>query len=87
MIAFLSGVHVVDLILAIVAVEAVAITAFWHKTGRGVAPSQLLPNLLAGTALLVALRLVISGFSWPFYTACLALAGIANVIDLRQRWR
>ena len=87
MIEFLSGVHVVDLILAIVAVEAVSITAFWHKTGRGLAPMQLLPNLLAGTALLVALRLAISGFSWPFYAACLALAGIANVIDLRQRWR
>ena len=87
MIAFLSGVHVVDLILAIVAFEAIAITAYWHRTGRGLSPSQLLPNLLAGAALLLALRLAMSGFSWPYYTACLALAGIANIADLRQRWR
>ena len=87
MIEFLSGVHAVDLILAIVAVEVVAITAYWHATHRGIAPASLLPNLLAGALLLAALRLALSGYSWPWYTACLALAGLANVADLRQRWR
>jgi hypothetical protein len=87
MIDFLSGVHAVDLILAIVAIEIVAITLYWHARRRGIAPSQLLPNLLAGALLLLALRLSLSDYSWPWYTACLALAGIANVADLRQRWR
>ena len=87
MIDFLSGVHAVDLILAIVAFELVAFTLYWHARGRGIAPAQLLPNLLAGALLLISLRLSLSGYSWPWYTACLALAGIANVADLRQRWR
>jgi len=87
MIAFLSGVHVVDLILAVVAAETVAITLYWRKTGRGIAPARLLPNLVAGALLLIALRLALGGHPWPVYTACLALAGVANVVDLRQRWR
>jgi hypothetical protein len=84
---FLSGVHAVDLILAIVAVELIAFTLYWQVRGRGIAPAQLLPNLIAGALLLLALRLALSGYSWPWYTACLALAGVANVADLRQRWR
>jgi len=87
MIDFLSGVHVVDLILAIVATEIVAIMLYWQTTRRGIAPAQLLPNLLAGALLLLALRLSLSDYSWPWYVVCLALAGIANVADLRQRWR
>lgn len=86
MIAFLSGVHVVDLILIVVAAETAAITLYWRKTGRGIAPAQLLPNLLAGALLLLALRLALSNYAWPWYSACLALAGVANVVDLRQRW-
>lgn len=83
---FLSSVHVIDLILAIVAAEIVAITLYWRTTRRGIAPGQLLPNMAAGALLLLALRLSLSGYSWPWYTACLALAGVANVADLRQRW-
>jgi hypothetical protein len=87
MINFFSSVHAVDLILAIVAIEIAAITRYWQTRRRGIAPAQLLPNLLAGALLLLALRLALSDFAWPWYTACLALAGIANVADLRQRWR
>lgn len=87
MIDLLAGVHAIDIVLAVVAFEAVLIMAYWRKTGRGIPPSDLLPNLLAGAALLVALRLALSGFSWPYYTSCLAAAGAANVVDIRQRWR
>lgn len=87
MIDFLSGVHAVDLILAIVAVEFVVIAVYWRRTGRGIAPAQLAPNLLAGALLLIALRLALSGSAWPWVVACLALSGIANVADLRGRWR
>jgi hypothetical protein len=86
MIDFFSSVHAVDLILAIIAAEIVAITLYWQTRRRGIAPAQLLPNLAAGAMLLLALRLSLSGYSWPWYVACLALAGIANVADLRQRW-
>jgi hypothetical protein len=87
MIAFLNSAHVVDLVLAIVAAEGLALMLHWRITGRGVAPAQLLPNLLAGALLLLALRLALSDLSWPWHTACLAAAGLASAADLRQRWR
>ena len=84
---FLASAHIVDLVLAIVGLETVIIALYWHLTRRGIAPAQMLPNLLAGALLLLALRLALAGYPWPWYTACLAAAGIANVADLRQRWR
>jgi hypothetical protein len=84
---FFGSARLIDLILAIVAGEVLAIALYWHLRRRGIAPRQLLPNVLAGVFLLLALRLVMSGFSWPWYAACLTASGIANVADLRQRWR
>jgi hypothetical protein len=84
---FLAGPRVVDLILVVVGLELLGVSLYWHMTRRGIAPARLLPNLLAGAALLLALRLALSDFAWPWYTACLAIAGIANAADLRQRWR
>jgi hypothetical protein len=84
---FFYAAHTVDLVLAVVAVEVIAITVYWHAKHRGIAPAQLLPNLAAGALLLLALRFSLSDYAWPWYTACLALAGVANIADLRQRWR
>lgn len=84
---FLASVRVVDLVLVVVGLELLGISLYWRATRRGIAPARLLPNLLAGASLLLALRLALSDFAWPWYTACLAIAGIANVTDLRQRWR
>ena len=87
MLTFFASIHAIDLILAIVTAEAIAIASYWRATGRGISPTQLFPNLFAGALLLLALRLSLEGYSWPWYTSCLALAGVANVADLRQRWR
>jgi hypothetical protein len=84
---FLASAHIVDLVLAIVGLEIIVIALYWRSTRRGITPAELLPNLFAGALLLLALRLALSGYPWPWYTACLAAAGIANVADLRQRWR
>jgi hypothetical protein len=84
---FFASTHIVDLVLAIVGLEIIVIALYWRVTRRGITPAELLPNLFAGALLLLALRLALSGYPWPWYTACLAAAGIANVADLRQRWR
>jgi len=81
------GPHLVDLILAVVAVELVAVTIIWRWRRRGISPRSLLPNLLAGAFLLLALRCALVGTSGFWIAACLAASGLANAADLRQRWR
>lgn len=83
---FASG-RLVDLILLIVLTEAVVLIAYWLRTGKGIAPRDLLPNLIAGAFLLLALRLTLAQAGCMAVCTCLAAAGIANVIDLMRRWR
>ncbi len=87
MTAFFASVHLVDMVLTVVALEVLAISFWWQRYRRGIRPLQLLPNVFAGVFLLVALRLSLNGASWPWYAACLLASGVANVMDLRQRWR
>jgi hypothetical protein len=78
--------RIVDLVLALVAVEAVGLSAFRRATGRGVPPSGLLANLLAGASLLAALRFALRGTATAPILASLAVAGIAHAADVRGRW-
>ncbi len=83
----LASGRLIDIILLIVAIEAVALGLYWRATGRGVAPRDLLPNLIAGSLLLVAMRLVIAEAAWPLVCAVLAGAGVASALDIARRWR
>ncbi len=83
---FASG-RLVDIILALVVVEAALLTLYWRRRRRGVSPVDLLPNLCAGTFLLLALRATLAGSEWTVACACLAAAGLAHLVDLGRRWR
>ncbi len=76
----------IDCILAGMAAEAVLLTLLFRRSGRGVAPRALLPNLAAGAMLLLAMRLALVGAWWGWVSIAL-LAGLAgHLADLRQRW-
>ncbi len=83
---FASG-RAVDLVLALMVVEAALLA--WHRrrSGRGVPVAELLAFLLAGACLLLALRAALVGASWVWVAAALAGAGAAHLADLRLRWR
>ena len=83
---FASG-HLVDAILLLVVCELIALTLLWQRSRRGVAPADLLPNILAGAFLLLALRLVLGEAGWMYCAASLGAGGLAHIIDLRRRWR
>jgi hypothetical protein len=85
--ALFAGGRVVDAILAIVVLEAVALTLYWRRTGRGIPPGRLLPFLLAGAALLLALRGALTGAGPAWMGFWLLVAGLAHLWDLRGRWR
>jgi len=83
----LQSPRLVDLILALVALEALALIVLWRTTGRGPAPGRLLPNLAAGACLLLALRGALAGAGAGWVGVSLAAALAAHVVDLVVRWR
>jgi hypothetical protein len=82
---FASG-RLVDLILLLVVLQTIALGLYWRWTRRGIAPADLLPNVIAGACLLLALRLTLGGAGWMACCASLAAAGLAHLVDLRRRW-
>ncbi|MFO1057972.1 MAG: hypothetical protein U1E53_13515 [Dongiaceae bacterium] len=82
---FASG-RVIDLILGLTAAEAVLLTLWHRRTGRGPAPRPLLLNLLAGACLLLAVRNALCGSAWPWIALPLAGSLLAHLGDLRERW-
>ena len=83
---FASG-RLIDLALAITALEAVLVVAYFRRTGRGVAPGDFLGNLASGVCLMLALRCGITGAAWPWIAAFLLAALVAHLRDLRRRWQ
>ncbi|WP_296804842.1 hypothetical protein [Thiocapsa sp.] len=83
---FASG-RLIDLILGLVLVEAIALTVLYRLTGKGVAPRDLVGLLLAGAFLLIAVRFALTGADWVWIGLWLALALVAHLADLALRWR
>lgn len=78
--------RLVDWILILVVIEAAALALYWRRTGRGVAPLDIVPNLCAGAFLLLALRITLGEGGWMLVSGCLAAAGLAHLADLYRRW-
>ena len=77
----------VDLVLAVVIIEAAVLLLYWRLAKRGIAPGDLLPNLCAGAFLLLALRVTLAEAGWMLACGCLAAAGVAHLVDVSRRWR
>ncbi len=82
---FSSG-RIVDLILVLMGIEALAIMVYRRQTGRGPRRGTLAANLFAGAWLLAALRAALLGAAWPWIAGALTAAFAAHLWDLRQRW-
>jgi hypothetical protein len=82
---FASG-AIVDLLLALLAAEALLLAIVRHWSGRGPPLRALLASLLAGAGLLLALRAALAGAPWQTTASWLATAFAAHLWDLGQRW-
>lgn len=78
--------RVLDFIIAGMVFEGLGLTVLFRLHGRGVSPRALLPNLVSGACLLVAMRLALSGQWWGFVAAGLLGALLMHLLDLRLRW-
>lgn len=81
---FTSG-RVADLVLGVMALEALLLLWRRRRTGQGPTPVDLLAMLGAGAALVLALRLALTGAPWPALAACLMAGGAFHVLDLVRR--
>ena len=82
---FASG-RIVDLILALVVLEAAALVVYRSRRGRGPTLFNMGPTLLAGAALLGAVRLALVQAWWGWVALSLLGALLAHALDLWTRW-
>jgi NhaP-type Na+/H+ or K+/H+ antiporter len=83
---FASG-HVVDIVLAVMLLEAGLLLAYRHRTRHGPSAAELLSVLVPGVFLLLALRAALVGAGALLISACLLAALLAHVADIARRWR
>ena len=86
MAAFLPDPLIVDAIIALVAIEGVVLVLWRARTGGGLPVMETLANLSSGAALLLALRMALTGAASASVLAVLSVALIAHVADLASRW-
>ncbi len=79
--------RLIEVILGLVLCEAVALLWLRHHGGWGPAPAAVIPTLLSGAFLLLALRAALAGGGREMVAVWLAAALVAHVVDLGSRWR
>jgi hypothetical protein len=84
---FANG-HIVDAILVLVGLEGLFLVAITTRgRGFGTALLSVVPNLLSGAFLLLALRAALVEAQWSWIAVFLALALIAHLADILARAR
>jgi hypothetical protein len=76
----------VDIVLAVFMLEAIALFA-WSLRRRRMLVVRLVPTLLSGVCLVLALRAVVHQAAWSLVALWLLAAGSAHAIDLAIRLR
>jgi hypothetical protein len=78
---------VVDLVLAFVVLEGLALAAYRGRTGRGLAGVDILTMLLPGAFLLLGWRFAVVQAHWAWIAACVVSSLVLHLADLTRRWR
>ena len=81
-----SAAWVLDLIVAGMALEGALLVALWRSRRRGIPPGALLPNLLSGMCLLLAMRAGLAGAPLGWIGLALFGALCFHLADLTGRW-
>lgn len=76
----------IDIILVLVVIEWLLLGWYHRSTGRGPRPADLLPNLLSGALLLLAVRVALAQLWWGWLACVLLLSLGAHLLDLQRRW-
>ena len=83
---FFLGAHMIDCIVALIAIEALFLVGWRSLFRSGPSPPALISNLMAGVFLLLALRNSLAGASARWVAVCLLGSLFAHLADLCFRW-
>ena len=78
---------IADVMLIVLAVEALSLTIYYKVSRRGIAPRYLPALLGAGACLALALRAALTGAAPHWIVLAITASLIFHLIDLTQRWR
>jgi len=78
---------VVDIAIAFITLETLALGLLHRLTGRGLAWRDYGLTVLSGLSLMLALRCALTPGFWPGMALFLVTAGLVHGADLRVRWR
>jgi asparagine N-glycosylation enzyme membrane subunit Stt3 len=81
---FVSG-RIIDVILAIVVLEAVLLFVLRQITGRGLTLLEIAGLLLSGVFLILAVRAALTGAPWYMVSLLLLLSFAAHLWELSRR--
>lgn len=84
--AFASGL-VIDVILAVMVLEALALFIYRQRTGKGPTVAETLANLASGACIMLAVRSALTGDVWQITAAWLMAAFASHLADLAIRFR
>ena len=84
---FFTGERTIDLVLFLIALEAIALMVLWRMRLCPLPPLATLLILAPGACLLLAARAVIAGASWVWVSSLFLAALVTHLVDLRQRWQ
>ena len=83
----IAGGRIIDLILALVMVEAMALALWRRWSGTGPGLRGMAANLASGACLLLAVRAALADAAWEWLALALLGSLLAHVLDLYGRWR
>ena len=83
---FTNG-RIVDIIIAFMALEGIALVVYRKVFARGLRTYDIVSVLIPGLCLLLALRAALLESQWPFIAVWLLAALIAHLGDLWRRQR
>ena len=76
-----------DLILAVLAIECVVVSIYLLRRGRGMELRGFMASAAAGAALVLAIRIALTGGGWAAIGACLLISLVAHLAELVIRFR
>ncbi|MGL4395382.1 MAG: hypothetical protein ACRCS9_02475 [Hyphomicrobium sp.] len=79
--------RIADVILAMMVLEGLFLTFLFRGASGAMRPLLIWTNLMAGAALVLALKSVLQNDDWTWTALWLALALVAHAADLAARWR